>query len=284
MTDQRPDPPYGIVGLGLLGGSLAQAIKRLDTGARIIGVDPSSDTRQRATADGAVDVALIEPGRELRDCHLVILCTPLTVLDSVLEGLADHVDSSALISDVIGVKQPVAAAVARALPGRAFVGGHPMAGGENGGYAHARADLFDDSPVALCPTDGAAQADSLAALWRDLGARPIVLDAEEHDRIVAGTSHLPYLAAIALVRLLAEEEAPERLAGRGLVDATRHAGFDPDVMASVAAGNPALPTLARQLAEQLSSLADLSQSDPAGLAAVARDARQQRDRLVGRSD
>lgn len=285
MTDRRPEPPYGIVGLGLVGGSLARAIKKLDAGARIVGVDPNEETRRRATEIGAVDVALAAPGVALGQCRLVVLCTPLGALESVLTGLAEHLDPTALITDVIGVKQPVADTVTRLLPGHTFVGGHPMAGGERGGFNRARADLFDNCQVALCPTaettDAAA---SLSALWRDLGAKPLVIDAETHDRIVAGTSHLPYLAAIALVRLLDEQDAPERFAGRGLADAIRHAGFDPEIMAAVAASNPAVPEMARRLAEHLTTLADLAQSNPKALAKTAGKAQQICARLLDRSD
>lgn len=278
----RPAPPYVIVGLGLVGGSLARAWKReLPAGTEIWAVEPNTDVRVAALAEAVVDRAFgaVEP--ELAQAGLVVLATPLGALQATLARLKVVLPESTVITDVIGVKTAVEAAVALYLPRNPFVGGHPMAGGEAGGFDKSRADLFVDRTVVLCPSPDKIVTEDIARLWRTVGARPVFLSPSEHDRVVATTSHLPYLAALSLVRLAdAEEHGVGLVAGRGFADATRRADFAPGIMAAAVSENTFVPRALRGLAAELTRLAELVERDPKALEGEAERARALHRALV----
>lgn len=293
MSDGRAEPaalprfPYAIIGLGLLGGSLARAVRvRFGSAAGlIIGVDPDANTRAAALADGVVDEAYAEVGAALTRAGLVVIATPLAALADLLPRLAAVLASGTLVCDVIGVKGPVMPAIAAALPNARHVSAHPMAGGEHGGFAHSRSDLFVARTVVVCPhPDDAAATAAVSALWQRLGARTVECSPREHDRIIAATSHLPYLAALALVRVALREEGGAHIAGRGFADATRRADFDPTVMAAVVSQNSFAPRAVRALADELRRLADLIERAPQALEGEARAIREEHRALVGRSE
>ncbi len=268
--------PIGIVGLGLVGGSLAKALRRARPGTRLIAVEPQAAARRLARRQGLVELVLPRPTAALAQCRLVVLAMPISALEPVLGALRPHLAEDVLLTDTLAVKAPVRAAVARHLPGVAFVGAHPMAGGEHGGLEHSRAELFDGKPVVVSGPPRLAR--EVAALWRAAGAEPVRLDADTHDRVVALTSHLPYLAALALVSLAARR--PRRhVAGRGFFDATRRADFAPEVMAASVARNPHAATAARALAAELRRLAGLLESGPETFVRHAAQVRRQRRRL-----
>ena len=271
-----PPFPYVIVGLGLLGGSLAKAVRsRLkEHGGRVIGVDPDATTRAMAEASGAVDLTLAEITPEVAAARHIVIATPLAALEAVLPALAAAADSGAIVSDVIGVKMPVLAAVKAVLPRARYVSVHPMAGGEHGGFAKSRADLFDARTVVVCPNERDPDATSaVSALWRELGGQVVAISPSEHDRVVAATSHLPYLAALALVRVATREQGDMHIAGRGFADATRRADFDPEVMAAVVGHNPFAPRALHTLAGQILRLAEIVETSPEALVREAREVR-----------
>ena len=208
---------------------------------------------------------------------------PLSRLDDLLPSLGRELSPGALLSDVVAVKVAVRDLVKRHLPGVAYVGAHPMAGGERGGYGRSHAELFAGASVAVCAAAGAeAHAARIAGLWQQAGARPVFLTAERHDQIAAATSELPYLSAVALIQTLATAGPLEGLFGRGLLDATRHAAFSPEIMGAAAIANPALPGLCRQMAGALVRLAELLADDGPRLLKAVRDARHLHDELLGR--
>ncbi len=271
----------GIVGLGLIGGSLARALKHRDPSYRIIAVEPREDTREAALRARVVDVALAHPARDLEACAVVFLAMPVGALESTLTALGPCLSTMTLLTDVCGIKQSVAAQVARLLPHIEFVGGHPMAGGTEGGFGHSRSDLFTGAAVAICPAPGAqGRVAALAELWRAVGARPTVMDAETHDRLVALSSHLPYLSAVAITELIAARPEAATLSGNGLRHATRQASFAPEIMAASALSNPYLPEELRRLAVRLEQLARLLETSPDELGAVVAQARRHHQRLL----
>lgn len=252
----------GVVGLGLMGGSLARALKARDRRRRVIAVEPEARTRSLAEADEAADVLLAAPGPALGECELVVLCTPAAATEACLAPVSAQMDDQAILTDVCGVKEPVIAA-ARAKVRRpvAFVGAHPMFGGAKGGYAAARADLWEGGTVAVC-VDGTSGllVEKVADLHRSLGAEVVVCDAAEHDAAVAIVSQLPYLIASAL-SLAAADAGPlaERLAGRSFGDLTRAALFGYDIQGEAARRNahlgPAARSFSARFAELLQALA-----------------------------
>ena len=250
----------GIVGLGLMGGSLARALGQGNGQARprIIGVDSRDDVRARA-ASVVDDVhATLEP---LAACELVVLCTPVAAIESLLAPVSAVLADGAIITDVGGVKVSVQRAAERIRPGVVFVGAHPMFGGEKSGFD--RIARYAGGAVAVCEDSGNEAAIArVSAFFASLGCRIVRCTAEAHDRAVARVSHLPFVTAHALVdaaespglaglaRLAAE------LAGPGFADATRLAGFDFDIQGEVARRNAYLPGAIDDLIDHLRRIRD----------------------------
>jgi cyclohexadieny/prephenate dehydrogenase len=211
-----------VVGLGLLGGSIARAARARRAAGEIVAVGRTPATLARARAAGVVDHVTHDLAAGVRDADLVILCAPVGVLPEMVEAAWPHLAAGAILSDVGSVKIPVVAAAGRGAPGRAaFVGGHPMAGSERSGFDAARADLFEGRLTLLTPTaeTPAAAVARLTGFWEALGSQVRLLSPEAHDRAVAAISHLPHLAAYGLVAAAEEDALP--FAAAGFQDTTR---------------------------------------------------------------
>lgn len=231
-----------IVGVGLIGGSFALALKQAGAVRTVLGVgrNPARLTiaRELELIDGVADYA--EAGQA--DC--ILLALPVGETEAVLRQLAPHLKPGAIITDVGSTKANVVAAARAALGTRFsdFVPGHPIAGSEQNGPGAARADLFQGKKVVLTPqTDTRADAlETVKALWQAGGAQIEILDAELHDRIFAAVSHLPHLAAFALVDELAQRADGDRyfhFAASGFRDFTRIAGSSPEMWRDIALAN-----------------------------------------------
>jgi prephenate dehydrogenase len=269
-----------IAGLGLMGASLARALKAAEPAIRIVAIEPLEAIRARALADGVADEVAAAPGPALARCELAILCTPVAAIEALLAPVADLLPDGAVLTDVGGAKERLLAlAKERVRPGVAWVGAHPMFGG-HGGYDAARADRWTGGTVAVT-TDGDPTAVArVAALHERLGARAIRCTAAEHDAAVATVSHLPYLVASALA-LAAEEAGPlaKALAGPGLKDTTRLAAFPFDIQGEVSRRNARLPEAAERLRRHLATvLGAIAESPEAARAALER-ARAAREEL-----
>jgi prephenate dehydrogenase len=241
-STNEAEPPFSslaIIGLGLIGGSIALAVRERWPSIRLVAVD-----RPAALAHGlgsnAIDrgaATIAEMGRP----ELVVLAAPVRENVSLLPQVAAHVDGSALITDVGGTKRDIVGA-ARALPRSVtFVGGHPIGGAERGGFAFARPDLFAGRPWIFTPEthDVSDPLDRLMHFVRGLGARPTMMEAGAHDRLMAFLSHLPQLTASALMEIVGSAATGEglRLAGRGLIDTTRLASSPSSLWRDVCAAN-----------------------------------------------
>jgi prephenate dehydrogenase len=213
----------GIVGLGLMGGSLALAAREVWPSALVIGVD-EKEVLERAMVQHAIDVAA-DDLVVIAEADLVVLAAPVEENISLLGRLDDVVAGPAVVTDIGSTKRAIVDA-ARNLPPRfTFVGGHPLAGAARRGIEHARADLFKGRPWILTPErdDVGPTVDRLFAFVTGLGAAPRLMSPEVHDRLLAFLSHLPQLTASALMRIVGEEAGSDglSLAGRGLADTTR---------------------------------------------------------------
>jgi prephenate dehydrogenase len=270
----------GVVGLGLMGASLARAVKAADPGVRVIAVEPADDVRARALRERVADVADAAPGPALAGCDLAVLCTPIVALESLLGPVSRCLPDGAVLSDVGGAKERVVARAASDVrAGVAFVGAHPMFGG-HGGYSGARADLWRGGTVAVC-TDGAPEAVERVAGFHDaLGARVVRCRAAEHDAAVAMVSHLPYLLASALA-VAAREAGPlaALLAGPGLRDMTRLAQFPFDIQGEVARRNARLPEAAERLSTHLDRILEAIAASPDAARRALEEARSAREAL-----
>jgi len=254
-----------VVGLGVMGGSVAKCLRRRLPEVPVYGVEPDPGSAGRAAGDG------VRLAGSLDRCPLaggvVVFATPLDTTVALIGETASQWTAAALTTDVASLKAPVLEAAAAHGPSAAatFVGAHPMAGSERSGYAAARADLFQGADVWVSPCGPAgaqrgpgaakAAADPRAgavrranAFWRVLGARPRVVAAEDHDRLMTWASHLPQLVASALATTLADAGISRTTLGPGGRDATRIAGsgsrmWTPLLEAAAAADARALAAL-----------------------------------------
>jgi prephenate dehydrogenase len=230
----------GIVGLGLIGGSIALAARQIWPAGLVIGVD-RKDVLERAMVLHAIDVAADNP-IVLAEADLVILAAPIQQNLDLLRELPENVAGSAVVTDTGSTKREMVEA-AKSLPERfTFVGGHPLGGAARGGIAHARPDLFTGRPWLFTPLDGHDDneaLDRLKAFASGLGAVPRTLSPEEHDRLLAFISHLPQLTVSALMHVVggAAGEDGLNLSGRGLLDTTRLASSPADIWKEVCATN-----------------------------------------------
>lgn len=219
------EPPFtriAIVGLGLIGGSFALAVKRRWPSIAIAAVD-----RARVISI-ALDTRIIDEGgddlRTVAGADLVMLAAPVLQNVAALGNLPGHI-SRALVTDTGSTKRVMMAAAATLPAGLQFIGGHPLAGAAAGGVEAARPDLFDDRPWLLTPGPGVSDTaqTTLSEFVRELRAVPQLIDADQHDRLLAYLSHLPQLAVSALMHVVGDHAGPSGLvlAGRGLRDTTR---------------------------------------------------------------
>jgi prephenate dehydrogenase len=237
---QRPVfDKIGIVGLGLVGGSIALAAREIWPASLVIGVD-HKDVLETAMRLHAIDVAA-DDLIVLAEADLVVLAAPVRQNIALLSELDDHVRQAAVITDTGSTKRAIADA-ARALPARlTFIGGHPLGGAAKGGLEHARPDLFKGRPWLLTPSGeaGGPAVEQLSAFARALGAEPRIVDAGTHDRLLAFLSHLPQLTASVLMAIVGDAVGKDglSLAGRGLADSTRLASSPPEIWKDIAATN-----------------------------------------------
>ena len=237
----EPEPPFrsiAIAGVGLIGGSIALGVRDRWPSVRVYGVDRPA-VLAHATGGGALDVGLASV-EELPAVDLVVLAAPVRQNARLLSELPVPLRDTAVVTDVGGTKRDILkAARAAGAPAR-FVGGHPIGGAEQGGFGFARPDLFKGRPWILTPhTDDADAVNRLSQFATGLGARPMTMDAGEHDRVMAFVSHLPQLAASALMEVVGAAVQSEglRVAGRGLVDSTRLASSPAAVWKDVCVTN-----------------------------------------------
>jgi prephenate dehydrogenase len=229
----------GIVGLGLIGGSIALAARQIWPGGLVIGVD-RKDVLERAMVLHAIDVAA-DDAVVLAEADLVILAAPIQQNLEILRELPDNVTGSAVVTDTGSTKRAVVEAAA-ALPERfSFIGGHPLGGAARGGIEHARADMFNGRPWLFTPTRGhGVQAlEKLKSFASGLGAVPQSLSPDDHDHLLAFISHLPQLTVSALMHVVGEAAREDglSLSGRGLQDTTRLASSPADIWKEVCATN-----------------------------------------------
>ena len=231
-----------IVGVGLLGGSVAKAARAGGLARRIIGVGRDPARLRPAVDDGTLDAAVTDLAAGVRDADVIVLSAPVMAIEGLLERVWRAAPGGALVTDVGSTKGHIVRAAERLAATRplAFVGSHPLAGSEQAGYRVARADLFRGATVVVTPTEKTelAALKKTTELWEALGARVTSLDPETHDRTVAAISHLPHLIACALVDGAARvEPGALELAARGFRDTTRIAAGDPDMWTDIFLAN-----------------------------------------------
>lgn len=236
------DGPFAIIGLGLIGGSLARDLAA--EGATVWGYDTDAAALRGARRAGVVQRAVGADLALLAEARTVIFAVPVDVAPVLLERARPFLDGAALITDVGSTKHRIVARAAALGLGATFVGSHPIAGDARAGWKASRRGLFAGARVDLCGTADttAAALRSASALWRRVGARPEAMDALVHDAEVAFSSHLPQLLALALAGVLAARGIGRRRLGPGGADMTRLAGSSADMWTAILDENAAQVT------------------------------------------
>ncbi len=233
-----------IVGLGLIGGSLAMAIKKRNMADKIIGYGRSFERMKKACEMGLVDEFHVSFKKGLEDADLVVIGTPVRTVSRIAGGLIPFLKPGVTVTDVGSVKEEIVNTVETCMPeNRFFIGGHPIAGTENSGFESAIADLFENRIFVLTPTENSDSEvlNKLELFWKMTGARVICMDASTHDRIFAAVSHLPHMVAFSLVNAMVDmkdfEENILQFSAGGFKDFTRIAASDPVMWRDIALQN-----------------------------------------------
>jgi prephenate dehydrogenase len=270
-----------IVGLGLMGGSLAMALRGCCK--RLLGVDRDVDTLEMALSHGIVDGADSDPGTILPQADMVVLAVPVLTILEMLPRIPGFHPGPAVVLDLGSTKAQIMGGMEKLSPEFDPVGGHPMCGKESSGLQYADPSIYRGAPFALTALKRTSPKARVMAetMVRSVGALPIWLDPQIHDTWVAFTSHLPYLSAAALVQATSVEAAS--MLGPGFLGASRLAGSDPEMMADILVTNRAkILDALKQFQLQLDMLEQaVREGDHESLIALLNRVHRQRTELIG---
>ena len=218
---------FGFIGLGLIGGSIARAIREKLPESTIIAYDINEDALRSAQSDGVLDIALPAIDGQFSQCDYLFLCAPVQKNDENLAAVKSVLSPECILTDVGSVKTGIHETICAAGLESQFIGGHPMAGSERVGYVNSKAILLENAYYILTPTDSVPyeKLETLRNLVQTLGAIPLVLDYRQHDYVTAAISHLPHVIAAALVNLVQDSDSADGImkmvAAGGFKDITR---------------------------------------------------------------
>jgi prephenate dehydrogenase len=277
-----------IIGVGLIGGSLARALRRAGVVETVVGGGRGEANLKRAQALGVIDHYELDLAKAAAGADVVVVGVPLGAMRGVFEAIAPALKPQAIVTDVGSAKGMVVADARAALgPRSSFVPGHPIAGTEKSGVEASFPELYQRRKVILTPlaeTDPAATA-LVRCIWEAAGARVVEMSVEHHDEILAATSHLPHVLAYGLVDTLSHWDSSREIfqfAAGGFRDFTRIASSDPTMWRDICVANrEALVEALERYLQDLAQLLELVRAgDGAGLEAVFRNAKQARDRFT----
>ncbi|MDT8375646.1 MAG: prephenate dehydrogenase/arogenate dehydrogenase family protein [Mariprofundaceae bacterium] len=233
-----------VIGVGLIGGSVARALKHAGFVGRVTGVGRSRENLDRARELGIIDHWTHDITEAVHDADMVLVAVPMGAYDRVFAGLAGALPEKAVVTDAGSTKQHAIDVARKHLPDPSrFVPAHPIAGTEQSGAEASFAELFEDRSCILTPEPSTATKafDKVKALWEATGSHVIEMDAAIHDELLASVSHLPHLAAFALVNAVRkqgdQEHDPFRFAAGGFRDFTRIASSSPEMWRDIALSN-----------------------------------------------
>lgn len=272
----------GIVGPGLLGGSIALGLKTAGHTGQILGFGHRRSSIQKAIEIGAIDRGFLDL-KEASRTQLLIIATPIGLFEEILHQLAGILEPNTVITDVGSTKRCVCRLAKEILPKHLhFVGSHPMAGSEKRGIDFARADLCQNATCIVTPTARTSKSalTLVRSLWRALGMRLVDLSPAKHDKMLAKISQLPHLAAAALVNICTKDEL--KITGPGFLDTTRIASGDIDLWHDIIASNPDyIAQAAAALKKQLDRIEKAARAnDSQKIKQFLETAKQERDWLV----
>ncbi|SRR5690606_25565764 len=263
MSDERKFERIAIIGIGLIGSSLAHAVKRHDLAGEIVIAEKSQEALDTAMRLGLADRGTLSIPSAVRGADLVMVCTPVGAFAEVGQVMQDHLSPGAIVSDVGSVKQSVVRDLGPCIPeGVHFVPGHPIAGTEHSGPEAGFAELFEGRWCILTPPPGTDRdaIERIASLWRTCGMMIEVMDAGHHDQVLAVTSHLPHLIAFTIVGTATDlgehiQQEVIKFAASGFRDFTRIAASDPTMWRDIFLNNrEALLEVCGRMSEDIAQL------------------------------
>ena len=274
----------GFIGLGLIGGSIAKAIKLYHPQIRIMAYMRNRETLEQAAREGTIDQVCTAVNDDFCSCDLIYLCAPVSTNALYLEELKKILPTTCLLTDAGSTKTDIHEKVTALGIADRFIGGHPMAGSEKTGYENAKPHLIENAYYIITPGEGLSQekTDAFTAFTASLKAIPLVLDYRQHDFITACVSHLPHLIAASLVELVKDLDSPEELmkqiAAGGFKDITRIASSSPEMWEQICMTNSsnilkALEHYQMQLEKLRSELQERNGGEIHDFFAAARDYR-----------
>lgn len=234
---------FGFVGLGLIGGSIAKAVRTVYPDCRIIVHSRSSSTTDAAISDHTADEICELCSASWADCDYVFLCAPVETNNLILSEIVPYIGDKTILTDVGSVKGPILEEVRNAGIENQFIGGHPMAGSERFGYAASNPTILENAYYILAPTDKtpADKTEELKSIVKSIGAIPLILNAKEHDYVTGAISHLPHVISAALVNLVHDEDNEDGImklvAAGGFKDITRISSSSPDIWQQICMTN-----------------------------------------------
>ena len=257
-----PFSRVAIIGLGLIGSSVARAIRAAMPTVHLTGHDGSAQVRETARSLDLCDDVTDQPGTAVIDADLVILCVPVGAMGQAAAAMAKDLPENAVVSDVGSSKASVMAALQAVLPGHTIIPAHPVAGTENSGPEAGFASLFKGRWCILTPPADAdpVAVEKLSTFWTNLGAEVEIMDAAHHDLVLAVTSHLPHLIAYTIVGTASDLESVTqseviKYSAGGFRDFTRIAASDPTMWRDVFLNNKdAVLEMLQRFSEDLSAL------------------------------
>lgn len=233
----------GFIGLGLIGGSIAKAIRRYYPDYEIVAFDKNRETLALATQESIINVACTSIDDNFRGCNYIFLCAPVAFNTAYLKQMMPYLHDDMILTDVGSVKTPIHDEIIRLGLEDYFIGGHPMAGSEKSGFANSKPILIENAYFVLTPSAKVAKKkiDAYASFVESLRALPIVLDYHEHDIVTGTISHLPHIIAASLVNFVRDtdtkDELMKTLAAGGFKDITRIASSSPTMWEHICAQN-----------------------------------------------
>ena len=234
---------FGFIGLGLIGGSIAKAIRQFVPDAEIVAFDKNKEALALATQESVIDVAVSSIDENFKNCEYLFLCAPVSYNTAYLKQLSGYLDEDCILTDVGSVKSDIHREARRLGLNGYFIGGHPMAGSEKSGYANSKAMLIENAYYVLTPSPGIPQEkiNRFSKFVEQLRAIPVVMEPEEHDYVTGAISHLPHLIAASLVNFVRDHdtrtELMKNLAAGGFKDITRIASSSPTMWQHICLNN-----------------------------------------------
>ena len=250
----------GFIGLGLIGGSIARALREKLPDTRIIAFDINEDTLKLAKEEGIVDISTTSIDSSFSKCDYLFLCAPVQKNDENLDAVKNILSPDCLLTDVGSVKTDIHKTIKAAGLEHQFIGGHPMAGSERVGFVNSKAVLLENAYYILTPTDtvSSEKLEHYRELVQTLGAIPLILSYEQHDYVTAAVSHLPHVIASSLVNLVRDSDSSDgimkMIAAGGFKDITRIASSSAVMWQQICLTNT--ENISKLLADYIEALID----------------------------